>query len=353
MNTGIKSVGGGDSEFSKPGIYNFFSFSPIASPSSPSTHQQMVTIDDGKDTLQSLFGLIKWAVDLISFLTDDLFDLLHTLQKSHPTAETLLSTTNALIQGHSNPNMALPLILSSIPRAVLKHTIRAILLLCAAAQKGIQMAHDPEQRLTLRTVVEIIDGRNVAVKLSVFENFLKMIEGVVSRSYQLTSSLSANSSSSNATTKENNGDNSAGNEGAANQQLKDTSEKTLLITSRIPPALLPALQIIVRDLIPALKRKVEDPAKVYFGEYGHLGLSDPVNTGKGGKGKKGGVVVDVMRRVTFPREAVEGLDDGHDDSGKGEDDRRRRRDKKGIHWRTCTRCDAGMEDLLPPMKGMF
>ncbi|KAI9885287.1 MAG: hypothetical protein M1823_002914 [Watsoniomyces obsoletus] len=364
MHAGIKSVGGGDTEFSKP------------------------------DTLQSLFGLIRWTVDFVAFITDDLFDVLHTFLKSPPTAENLLSASNSLIKDRSN--LGLAFILSSIPRSVLKHTIRYISLLCVAAQKGMQIAHDPEQRLTLRTVVDIIDGRNVAVKMNIFEKFLWTMDAVVGRSYQLISSSTNTPSTMKGNTTDTETSNTAAatttNEGGTqsapqhhqHQQLRDTSEKTLLLTSHIPSTLSPALQILIRDLIPALKREIEDPAAVYFGEYDHLGLYDPPSSSPNGDtngGVKNGrrrkrkrkygptaVVVDVMRRVNFSREVVEGIDDDYDGDGEGnegededdgDDDDGNGRDetrvglKKIVKWRRCTRCEAGMEDILPHMKGSF
>ena len=232
---------------------------------------------------------------------------------------------------------ALPLVMTSLSRCFLRRTLQDIAQLSSLAQRAIHMAHDPEQRQTYRTVVEMIEGRSssngsiistaaasistgdLAVKVGLFENLLKEVDLVVGKAYDQTLSRDGGGSTTAAI----NGSSSpaaiATTTAAAVTAItaamvakREQVEKNMLVTAQLPSAFSSALVHLFGHLLPALREEI-DPAKVYFGDYTWLGLSNGGSIDEDSAGQYARdwssveerfwrrSVVDVMRKVILPR----------------------------------------------------
>ena len=235
------------------------------------------------ETVQFLSGLVKWYLDLVSYLVDEIFTLGDVFE-DQGTIETLnASLLNQHITTTNSP--ALLLMLISTSRAILRFDCRLMRNLAGESTK-VQDSHTPLGR-AYREFDHIHAKANVdLVKIGdLFSN----IDSLVKAAYK-----------------------SAGF-GDPTSVERQAAERDMLIKGEIPEVLVGVVKQILTTTAQALSEEI-NVAEVFFADVGWLGLTD--GTGKIKKRTR----IDAMRKVEL---------------------------RKDARVRRCTRCCALMEDHMP------
>ncbi|KAI9759075.1 MAG: mediator complex subunit [Chaenotheca gracillima] len=240
------------------------------------------------EVLRTLLGVVRYFIDFTNLLVDELFELANFLRNQKLTLTLLqdhLTNTNAL---------ALPLLLSSVPRAlirynsrgvrVLRHTLVTMFEPSNAARAA--MLNDPSVVSSVSMLVNIVEKS--PVKTTEFERFLNEVDDAIKDAYRTSEITDAG---------------------------RRQAEKTLLISATIPPQLLPAVGKTLGPLLGGLRSAI-NPAELYFSDYSWLGMSDDRRTDEWARTN----TVDAIRKISL---------------------------SKATPLRQCTRCCAKMEDVKP------
>ena len=211
------------------------------------------------EVLQSLFGVIKWSIDLMNFLVDELMDLANVLHGRETDREFV---QQVLLEKKS---CALQLVLASVPRTFLRYNMRGLRGLSSTSNKGMQFSQKGEQKQAFTSVIAVIDSS--VVKVTQFERLLSELDSDIKTAYQ-----------SNAVS---DGD-------------RALAEKRLLIKAEIPPGFMSVVNRLLTTTLNWLRKEI-DPAALYFADYRWLGLSDDKATDAFRESR----TIDALRKVVL------------------------------------------------------
>ncbi|KAI9840028.1 MAG: hypothetical protein M1819_000220 [Sarea resinae] len=213
------------------------------------------------DALLSLLGVVKWSIDVMNFLVDELFSLADAV-KGH-------AGDRSYVEGEVSKmnSPALYLVLASVPRVFLRYNCRCLRGLMGNAQKGFQAGVEGEQRRVFKSLANVIEGS--MVKVSQFERILGEIDHDIRGAYQHSSISDAD---------------------------RALAEKSLLYNGDIPEALAPVLERLLTTMLNKLRNEV-DPADLYFANHSWLGLIDDEET----RDYRRRHVVDAVKKVPLPK----------------------------------------------------
>ena len=235
------------------------------------------------ETVHFLLGLVKWYMDLISYIVDEIFTLSDFFED-----QGTLNTLNAsnLNQHLMNTNSsALLLILISTSRAILRFDCRLMFFLTSESTK----VHD-HHNLLGRAYREFDHIHAKApVDLVKAKDLFSTTDALIKAAYK------------NAGYHE------------ANSLERQAAERDMLIKGEVPEVLVGAVKEILTTTVQNLREEV-NVAELFFADVGWLGLTDGV--GKVTKEAQ----IDEMRKVELRRDAK---------------------------LRRCARCCALMEDQMP------
>ncbi|KAI9891164.1 MAG: mediator complex subunit [Vezdaea aestivalis] len=244
------------------------------------------------EVLRSLAGAVKWFTDLSNFIVDELFTLGHKLHPSAgPKPSPPLSPASISAALATSNSCALPLIMASAPRKLLRYNVKALRSLPKLVNATFNAHGGPSstQRQALQVLTGILEGS--AVPIAQIDGLLAEIDGLTKTAYE---------------------------EAKFALDARSEAEKALVLTGLVPQPLVRVVETLFGRLLPALADDANREA-LYFGDFMWLGLVDRKRT-------VGKVVVDVLRKITL---------------------------QKGAALRRCTRCCAVMEDCAPPPAVMW
>ncbi|KAI9844417.1 MAG: mediator complex subunit [Sclerophora amabilis] len=239
------------------------------------------------DVLHSILGIVRYYIDFTNFLMDELFELANLLKDQQ--------LTIPLLQEHirDTNSPALLILLSSIPRTLIRYNSRGIRVLRSALAKMFDpanparmSANDPSLRPSLTTLITLVDRS--PVRITDYERFISELDTQIKDAY---------------------------NSSACAEPERRQAEKLLLISGTIPPPLLPAIKNILGPTLNAMRTGI-DPAALYFADYSWLGVSDDKRTHDWARTH----ILDAIRKIEL---------------------------SEATQLRICTRCCATMEDVRP------
>ncbi|KAI9763955.1 MAG: mediator complex subunit [Geoglossum simile] len=179
------------------------------------------------EVLHSLLGVVRWSMDLMNFIIDDLFSL------------------SRLTKGRTqDKEFVQQKVLASIPRNFLRYNSRALRGLDETARKILKNSVDGDQKQVFHGLKDIIDAS--PVKVPHFERILTDVDGSVKGAYQ---------------------SQSISNEDRA------AAEKEMLVDAGIPDPLMPVVGRLLTTTLNGLSNDI-NPAALYFEDPSWLGLSD-------------------------------------------------------------------------------
>ncbi|KAL4782995.1 mediator of RNA polymerase II transcription subunit 16 [Aspergillus varians] len=191
------------------------------------------------DVLRMVLGNTKWVLDFSLYILNELFDLADEL-------ESVLFDHEAFSQKlKSTASLPLIILLSSMSRAFLRFICRGL--------RGIHAgyANAPltgDSRIYYTEICQALETS--PVRTDVYEKLLAAVDSAVKHAY----------------TGAGFGDNE-----------RPGPEKELLVSSRIPPVLVPAVNTILRQTVSLMKDEVDRMA-IYMGDYSWLGFSADTRT---------------------------------------------------------------------------
>ncbi|KAH0544055.1 hypothetical protein FGG08_001673 [Glutinoglossum americanum] len=209
------------------------------------------------EVLHSLLGVVRWSMDLMSFIIDDLY-VLSRLTKGRTQDKVFVQ------QKVSESNScALFLILASIPRTFLRYNSRGLRGLDETARRILANSMDDDQKQVFHSLKDIIDAS--PIKVPHFERILADVDGSVKAAYQ-----------------------SQG----INSEERAAAEKEMLVNADIPDSLMPVVDRLLTTTLNNLSNEI-DPAALYFEDPSWLGLSDD----KSSDAFKRTCTIDALRKI--------------------------------------------------------
>ncbi|GAB7348668.1 hypothetical protein MBLNU459_g7031t1 [Dothideomycetes sp. NU459] len=214
------------------------------------------------DVYISLRGLIRWSVDLMTQILDDLFNIMRTCRNQPMTRDLIQETVMKL----NTPS--LHLLLHSAPRALIRLVTEILkpYLMKVNHARTKNLVNTISERAALEDIEALLTTRLPFRNLKVIETLIAEIDGTVRKAYA---------------------------DAHATAQLRSHAEQALLVESVIPGPFEPVLRHVFGAVLPKLLEAV-DGAGVFFAETGWLGLKD-------GKTKEANI--DAVRKMEIPRGA--------------------------------------------------
>ncbi|RPA95294.1 hypothetical protein L873DRAFT_1745488 [Choiromyces venosus 120613-1] len=254
------------------------------------------------EALQTLLGLVRWLMDIMSLTISDLFELSKATttssssssssssSKSQPNRTSDLTFVRERVISGNSP--ALFLALSSAPRALLRYNCRSLRGLESTASKHLSptSATDEETKTTFRSLKVPIES--CAVKISQFERIMTDIDGTIRAAYH-----------------------------NVPEAERAHAEKLLFVNNEIPPIFRGAVERLLGTSLPNLRNDL-DVAKLFWHDVTWLGFHDDVASREYRRRNR----IDAIRKVVLPKD---------DDGGEK------------VRLRRCTRCCAVVEDIVP------
>lgn len=251
----------------------------------------------------SLLGLVKWSLDLIVYILQDLFDLAHDLKqpaaegsnaaKTPPTSPSpppSLESINSEISRSNSP--ALLLLLCSSSRLLLKLTIASLKTACNHTFQGCQSA-PVDQRPVYQKLLNVLRASPVPTP-SPLEPLLSDLDTRIQRAYTAS--------------------------GITSPASRARIERSMALRGRVPRELAGvAAWVLTRGISEVLEPAV-DPGRVYLHEVVWLRLTDDRRS----LDLEARHVVDVLRKMPLA---------------------------SGVRVRRCPRCASVMEDIAPGAAG--
>ncbi|KAI9671992.1 MAG: mediator complex subunit [Trizodia sp. TS-e1964] len=213
--------------------------------------------------LQAILGILRWSLDIICFISDELFWLAHAAEDHSEDLD--------LIQGkiREENSAALTMVLASTPRTFLRSNNTHMRKLSAALHRALQTAREQEQRDAFLFVLSVFEASSV--KPAAFEQLLAELDTDVKTAYT--------------------------NAGVSESE-RGKVEKGMLTSAAVPEVLLPVVSKLLTGGLESLKAEIE-PATLYFADYSWLGWSDDSRSAGYARAQR----VDVIRRVVLGRGA--------------------------------------------------
>ncbi|KAF5626550.1 mediator of rna polymerase ii transcription subunit 16 [Fusarium tjaetaba] len=296
----------------------------IASNTPVTVREKLSPLDD-PEVIETLVGCAKWALDLIAWLMDCLFELMNdnhfqellTRERFHELAPYL----------HEKNNVAFHFLMSSSSRGFLSAICRRMAHLEALSGRAIEFYRKQS------AVVEGVAGGRAApqlqqayqamqqvtssalVKVSEVETLLTGLSNEVRQAYQIFLPSLAKSQNNQ----------SQGKQLDMTMKAARVQMELSILLSAAPPA--PFLQIIKKFFntdLPAFRNTVV-PGRLFFANYDLLEVEDDEHS-LAAKKARGMVYVDVFKRMQI-------------------------RPSPNKQWRRCSRCTAVMEDVFGSRSG--
>jgi mediator of RNA polymerase II transcription subunit 16 len=212
------------------------------------------------ESLQTLLGLVKWFMDMMSLIIGDLFDLANecrgrTNDLAFVRQKMLESNTPALI-----------LTLASAPRAFLRYNCRSLKGLESSTGKALQAGNmvDEDARTTFRSFKVPIES--CAIKMSQFERIMTDIDGTVRAAYH-----------------------------NVPEAERAAAERVLFVNNEIPAIFAAPVERLLSVTLPQLWKEVNVSA-LFFHDVSWLGFHDDIETLNYQKKHR----VDAVRKVLLP-----------------------------------------------------
>ncbi|KAJ5893975.1 Mediator complex subunit Med16 [Penicillium taxi] len=209
------------------------------------------------EILRMIWGNTKWTLDFSHYIMAEIFDLTEQFESTFTDQEAFtkkLKTTNSL---------ALLALLSSMPRAFLRFICRGLRGVHASFTAINPATLPNESRIFYSEICQTLDSS--PVRIEVYEKFLAGVDSAVKHAY-----------------------NSAGFGDAE----RPGPEKELLVNARIPAVLVPAVAILMRQNVPAIKSEI-NRKDIILGDYSWLGFGDDKRTVMYRKTRK----VDALKKI--------------------------------------------------------
>jgi mediator of RNA polymerase II transcription subunit 16 len=246
----------------------------------------------------SIVGLIKWSLDLLVYILQELLSLHYSLLHTRHSTNTDSAPSLAWIQSQilSTHSPALLLLLSSLPRIFLRVLFRPLRYAYAHSSKGFaNTALGNEQRGAFHKLLGVYNTTPVNhTSLAALEEFVVEIEGLVRKSYE--------------------------DAGVAAGPQRQAVEREMFVHGTVPPSLLPAATAILTTKLDSLMDRI-DAGKVHVHDVSWLGLTDDTRT----RHFYDGHVIDVVRKMPLAPSGANGTG--------------------ATKLRVCPRCGSVMEDI--------
>ncbi|KAK3372390.1 mediator complex, subunit Med16 [Podospora didyma] len=299
---------------------------------------------DEPEVVEALAGCAKWAVDLLSWMTDCLYRLL-----DDPIFMSILSDPKRFPELanylQSQGDVSLHLLLCSSTRGFLSAACRRLThlqSLCTRATQFYKNASRPPSPLKNAYEKMQHSTSSSLVKVHKFDNLVGGLSEDIRSAYRRTlSGLVSKPKPQNGT-----GNTQQGQDG--NEQLVKKAqahcELDMLLAANPPPGFREVLFNFFNTSLPNFRVQT-DPARLYFGNYDLLEVED--NPKILAAKKTAGKYIDVFKRVEIYSGAgtvknALSKNGGHA-NGAGEEE--------GPRWRRCVRCASVMEDVYGQRPG--
>ncbi|KAK0656360.1 RNA polymerase II mediator complex subunit Sin4 [Cercophora newfieldiana] len=285
--------------------------------------EKLSPLDDA-EVVEALAGCARWAVDLLSWLSDCIFNLWN-----EPTFRAIIEDPKRFPElsnyMQARGDVSLHLLLCSSTRGFLSAACRRLIHLEALSNRAIQfyqktmtpeaasrpapalyVAYMRMQRATSSSLIKVAEFEKLVAALSaeIRTSYQKSLAGLAARSQQ---------------------DPKSGQQQGPDQVVKRAqthAELDMLLAGNPPPSFREMLVRFFKANVAAFKAQT-DPAKLYFSNFELLEVEDDAGSLALKKAKGG--YIDVFKRVAMVK------------PGEGEE---------GPQWRRCARCASVMEDVL-------
>ncbi|KAF4503427.1 mediator of rna polymerase ii transcription subunit 16 [Fusarium agapanthi] len=297
----------------------------IASNTPVTVREKLSPLDD-PEVIETLVGCAKWALDLIAWLMDCLFELMNdnhfqellTRERFHELAPYL----------HEENNVAFHFLMSSSSRGFLSAICRRLAHLEALSGRAIEFYRKqsavvegvaggraaPQLQQAYRAMQQVTSS--ALVKVSEVETLLTGLSNEIRQAYQIFLPSLAKSQNSQP----------QGKQLDMTMKAARVQMELSILLSAAPPA--PFLQIIKKFFntdLPAFRNTV-DSGRLFFANYDLLEVEDDEHS-LAAKKARGMVYVDVFKRMQI-------------------------RPSSNKQWRRCSRCTAVMEDVFGSRSGL-
>ncbi|OAA48761.1 Mediator of RNA polymerase II transcription subunit 16 [Metarhizium rileyi] len=280
---------------------------------------------DEHEVVEALAGCAKWSVDLLCWLVDCLFELMDDDDFRQRLNPQQLGELNQHL--HERNDVSLHLLLSSSSRSFVSAVCRRILLLENISNQAIdfykrqalgeqqssakppnpqlQQAYQKMQQVTSTSLIKVAE----------FEKLLNVLSSDIRQTYTTQLSRMVKNQPNAPQGKQ------------LDIAIKNTQahfEIGMLLSGSLGSSFLPVLNKFFAKDLPAF-RKLTDSTKLFFADFGLLGVQDDRISLASRRAK--GVHVDIFRKAELR-------------IGRGTS-----------RWRRCTRCTAVMEDVFGSRPG--
>ncbi|KAL4976798.1 mediator of RNA polymerase II transcription subunit 16 [Aspergillus desertorum] len=254
------------------------------------------------DVLRMVLGNTKWALDFSLYILNELFDLADDF-------ESVSSDQEAFNQKlKSTSSLPLIILLSSMSRAFLRFICRGLRGIHAGYAKAPLTG---DSRVYYTEICQTLDSS--PVRTDVYEKLLAGVDSAVKHAY----------------TGAGFGDNE-----------RPGPEKELLVSSRIPPVLVPAVSTILRQTVRAMRGEM-DRLAIYMGDYSWLGFGSDARSELYRREKD----VDIIKKMPIASRSGTGSGIGSLEAVMGLG----ARNGSGSQMsRRCVRCCEISEAIYPP-----
>lgn len=315
---------------------------------------------DDPEVVEALAGCAKWAVDLLSWLADCIFNLL-----DDPVFRSLLEDPKRFSElsnyMRSRGDVSLHLLLCSSTRGLLSAACRRLIHLETLStrashyykQMALQMkvsddpaaamANRPSPALSIAYMKMQRATSSSLVRVQEFEKLVGALGQEIRGTYQRTlSSLTPKGAARPQDGKpgqqqgqqQGQGQGAAGANDQVMKKAQAHAELDMLLAGNPPPSFRETLFKFFQNNVTAFRGQT-DPAKLYFGNFELLEVEDDPKSLTMKKAK--GEYIDVFKRVPIASGVKSGSGNGGTAAnGAGEDG--------GTQWRRCVRCASVMED---------
>ncbi|KAL3428047.1 RNA polymerase II mediator complex subunit sin4-like protein [Phlyctema vagabunda] len=309
-------------------------------PPGPNNGKGMSPLEN-PEVLNALAGSVRWALDLMAWITDTLLALSNSMPSLKSTSE--LSLPMLMAHLRSTNNIAPHLLICSATRGFLNALCRRLTHLDWVARCGInhtprapaQAPRDSNGNIIIENpitpalraaYIQIATLTSTAtVNISTFEKLLSSLGSSIKMAYNTAQipSTSPNQPSG----------------------IRNALELKMLFGGDFPNALQPAVVELFATLLPATREEI-DPGKLFFQDFSSLEVDDDDGL-EGGKGRQmakrreQGMTMDSFSKRWLPNpkhlpSSKDSANGNHATSNSGGKAR----------WRRCARCTAVMEDIL-------
>jgi mediator of RNA polymerase II transcription subunit 16 len=236
----------------------------------------------------SLKGLVKWSLDLMTLIFDDMIEIMRFCKGN-------FGRERILAYIHERNSVTLHILLCSTSRALLGmlgNLIRNFAMRVVKTQEKVRLssrANDIRDSVELQQM-EAMMGSELPFDLRLFEQLVAEVDGNVRSTYQAAQS---------------------------SPPQRSFYEQGMLVDADIPEALSPVLQRLFGEIVPRLESQIDGVA-IYTADTAWLGLGEDEEANK----RAGRQQYDVLRKCAVPPNAkirqcrkcgsvIENLVDGH------------------------------------------